>query len=64
MRIAGVVLVGHVLDLFVMIEPPLMGAAPALGLWELGPVAGALALFGWVMLRALERNPLVPDATS
>ena len=61
-RIACLVLVGHLLDLFVMIAPPLMGGTLAFGLWELGPVAGALALFTWLFLRALARKPLVPDS--
>lgn len=59
MRIAGLVLVGHALDLFVMITPPLSGGEVHAGLWELGPLVGALALFLWVLLRALGRAPLV-----
>ncbi len=60
MRIAAVVLVGHALDLYVMIAPPLMGGELWLGLWEIGPVIGTLALFAWLLLRALARAPLVP----
>ncbi len=59
-RIAALILVGHALDLYVMIAPPILGAEPFLGLWEIGPVAGALALFTWALLRALSRSPLVP----
>lgn len=55
MRIAGVVLIGRALDLFVMIGPPVMGGELHLGLWEIGPVIGAVALFVWVLLRALSR---------
>lgn len=58
-RIAGWILAGHVLDLFVMIAPPLQGARIHMGLWELGPLIGALALFGWILLRTLSRGPLV-----
>ena len=55
MRIAALVLVGHAFDLYVMIAPPVMGGELWLGLWEIGPLVGALALFGWVFLRALSR---------
>ena len=60
MRIAALVFVGRVLDLYVMIAPPLQAGqgGPHFGLWELGPVVGALALFGWVLLRGLSRPPL------
>ena len=57
-RISVVILIGHALDLFVMIAPPLQPDGPAVGLWELGPVVGALALFAWAMLRGLARAPL------
>jgi hypothetical protein len=60
MRIAGVVLIGHALDLYIMIAPPIVGSELRLGLWELGPVIGAVALFGWILLRALSRRALVP----
>ena len=60
MRIAALVLVGHALDLFLMIAPPIMGAEVHVGLWELGPLIGALALFTWIFLRAVGRAPLVP----
>ena len=53
MRIAAWILFGHALDLYVLIAPPLMTSGPQLGLWELGPLAGALALFAWLLLRQL-----------
>ena len=59
MRIAGWILVGHALDLYVMIAPPLMPGDPQLGLWELGPLIGACALFGWILVRKLSSGPLV-----
>ncbi len=65
MRIAGVVLVGRALDLYVMVDPPILGGELRLGLWELGPLLGALALFAWILLRALARTPLAaPDPQS
>ena len=59
-RVAWVVLVGHALDLYLQVGPPLLGEHPLVGLWELLPVVGAVALFGLVTLRALERAPAVP----
>jgi len=58
-RIAGWILIGHVLDLFIMIAPPIQGDEPSFGLWELGPIVGILALFTWLMLRALGRSSIV-----
>ncbi len=57
---AGAVLLGHALDLSVQVGPPLMGAAPVLGLWEIAPVVGAVALFFERTLSALSRVPAVP----
>lgn len=61
LRVAWVMLAGHALQLFMLIEPPLMRDGPVLGLWELGPFAGALALFFWLTLRGLSQAPLVPQ---
>jgi len=59
LRIAAWILVGHLLDLFVLIAPPFTGGDVRFGLWELGPVVGALALFFYVLLRALSRRELI-----
>jgi hypothetical protein len=57
-RVAVVVLVGHALDLYVQVGPPLMGSEPALGPWELFPVIGAVALFFLFATDALaDRSP-------
>jgi len=60
-RVASVVLVGSALDLYVQVGPPLMGPDPVLGLWEVGPVVGAVALFFLITLRALARRSAVPE---
>jgi hypothetical protein len=58
---AACVLVGHGIDLFVQVGPPLMGAEVAVGLWELGPLLGAVCLFFLLTLRALARTSIVPQ---
>ena len=60
-RVAVVVLVGHVLDLYVQIAPPLMDGGPRLGAWELGPTLAALALFLAAFGRSFRRAPPVPE---
>ncbi len=59
-RVAWVMLVGHAVQSFMLISPALMGERVAFGIWELGPIAGALALFFWITLRGLARAPIVP----
>ncbi|MCP3919256.1 MAG: hypothetical protein GY711_27265 [bacterium] len=53
-RIAVWLLVGHALDLYVMIAPPLATSRPVPGLWEVGPLAGILALFAWSLLGGMQ----------
>jgi len=55
-RIAALVLVGRVVDLYVLAGPPLMGATPRAGVWEVAPVLGALASFFLLTVRALRRT--------
>lgn len=60
-RVAGVVLVGHWLDLFLVVMPNSMGASPRFHLWEIGPLFAGVALFVYLTLHALSRVPLVPS---
>jgi hypothetical protein len=60
LAMAGVVLLGHWLDLYLVVLPGPMGAQPTVHLWEVGPMVGAVALFAWSTLRALGRVPIVP----
>lgn len=60
LRVAIVMLVGHALDLYVLIKPPLAAEGPVFGFWELAPLAGILCLFVDVLLRKLSEAPLVP----
>jgi hypothetical protein len=57
---AGTILLGHWLDLCVVVVPSDPEASPVLGPLELLPAVGALALFVLVATRAFARNPALP----
>lgn len=59
LRVAIVLLVGRLLDVYILVGPPVSGA-PSLGPWELGPVVGALALYFRTTLRALASAAPIP----
>ena len=58
--VALVVLAGRWLDLYLMILPPFTGGSPAIGVWEIGLLAGGAGLFGLGLLGALRAAPMVP----
>jgi len=60
-RVAWVMLVGQALNLYLLVAPGLQGEVPQVGLWEIGPVVGAVAFFFWATLRGLTRASLVPE---
>ncbi len=60
LRVAWVMLVGQAINLYMLVGPGVAGARPVVGLWEVGPVVGALGLFFWLTLRGLARAPIVP----
>ena len=60
LQIAYVMLLGQVLNLFILIGPSQMGAEPHLSIFELAPVIGAGALFFLFVLRGLAATSLVP----
>jgi len=57
---AVVSLIGHWLDLYIMVMPSAFHDAPPLGVWEVGPFAGTMALFFLVVFRSLGKRNLVP----
>lgn len=57
---AIVVLLGHWLDLYIMIMPSVFAAEPVFGFWEIGLFAGMLALFFFIVATALQKQNLVP----
>lgn len=60
LRVAFVMLVGHALDLFILINPPMQTAGPSIGIWHLAPMIGIGCLFIELLLRKLAEAPLVP----
>jgi len=60
LRVGWVMIAGQALNLFMLVQPALLGPDPAIGLWELGPIAGALGLSLWLTLRGLSQAALVP----
>ena len=61
LRVALLVLVGRVADLFFQIGPPLLGPSPWPAFWEVLPVLGLVALFALVTLRALASRSTVRE---
>jgi hypothetical protein len=59
-KVAVLVLLGRWLDLYLMINPPSMGAKPSFGAWEFGLMLGTVGLCGLVVFRALRRAAPVP----
>jgi len=60
LRVCVLLLVGHWLDLYVMIQPVFEPEAPRFGLWELAPILVAGALFVVLLRRNLGAVDLVP----
>jgi hypothetical protein len=60
LRVGMVFLFGRVIDLWLLLGPPLMQDGPGFGPYELAPVLGMAALFAWYFLRTLARENLVP----
>jgi len=59
-RIALAVVLGRLLDLYLMIHPAAGGLHPSFGLWELGALAMAVSLFVLVFVRAFGQARPVP----
>lgn len=59
-RVAWLLVIGRVLDLHLLIAPPLTDS-PWTILWELAPVAAAGCGFVWFFNRSLTRAPIVPE---
>jgi hypothetical protein len=60
--VAGIILVGRWLDVYLMVFPGIVGGTPTFGLWELGLTLGGVGAFGLVLAAALKGAPAVPIA--
>ena len=60
LQVSIVLLLGHWLDLYIMVMPVTLGAEPVFGIWEIGMFVGMMALFFRVVLRRLQAIRLVP----
>lgn len=58
-KVCGLLVVGRWLDLYLDISQPVLTDGPSFGVFEIGPVVGALALFGLAFFRVFGRmNPI------
>ena len=60
LQVSIVILVGHWLDLYIMVMPTVYGAYPMFHIWEIGPIVGMLALFFWAVFQRLKKHNLTP----
>ena len=60
LQVSILLLLGHWLDLYIMIMPVTHKVSPPFSIWEIGPFVGIMALFLWMVLRSLTRNRLIP----
>jgi hypothetical protein len=59
-RVAAVVLAGRVLDVYLMVAPPLQGPRPIVGIWEIGVLAGAAGALVLAFYRGIRAAAPVP----
>jgi len=59
-RVAAVMLAGRVLDVYLMVAPPLQGAHPLVGIWEIGVLAGAAGALVLAFYRGIREAAPVP----
>lgn len=60
LKVCTVLMIGHWLDLYLMVIPSYGGTEPPIGIWEIGPILGAVALFFLLVFRALGQANLLP----
>ncbi len=58
--VAFAILIGHWIDMFLMIMPSTVGAHWGIGISEIGTTIFFAGLFIWVVLKTLTKAPLVP----
>ncbi len=60
LQAAVILLIGHWLDLYIMVMPAALGTEPVFGIWEIGPFVGMLAGAFWVVFHTLGKHNIVP----
>ena len=60
LKMAGLLLVGHWVDLYLAVQPALSPDAPHLGIWELAPIVASVALFILAFGRGMASTTIVP----
>ena len=60
MQMAIVLLVGHWLDLYIIVMPLFVGDHPLISVWEIGPMLGFVSLFFLFVLRKLSKVNIIP----
>ncbi len=55
-----IVLIGHWIDLYIMIFPPLIGDVPIIGLLEIGTIIGIIGVTVLVVLKSLTKWNIIP----
>lgn len=59
LKVAVVVLIGRWVDLYTMIFPTTIGAAPVFGLWEVAAICCLVGITGWLVFRSFASAPPV-----
>lgn len=60
LQVSLLILVGHWLDLYIMVMPATTGAIPTFSIWDIGPAVGLLALFARIVINTLGKHNLTP----
>lgn len=60
LKVCIIIMIGHWIDLFWMIMPPFMKNDPVMNIWEIGPIASAVAIFFYLTFRVLSQRNIVP----
>jgi hypothetical protein len=61
LKVAGLLLVGHWLDLFVTVQPTLLPEAPVLGVWEIAPLVAIGCMFLLALRKTLSATNMTPS---
>ena len=59
MKVAGLILIGRWIDLYVIVFPATIGEAPVFGVWEVAAIALIFGSFGLLVFRAFAAAPAV-----